>query len=295
MGFHDFDGSVPLITLDYTEVPAITQGFGTDITNVNPYAVINAAGVIQLTPSDDVWIDDQQIIVGNARNIVNAADIFGFWRSMRIRPGMWWTVSRFVRAQVRLEEEWIEGFSRASTITVNGSQYTPNSDNLALLFDGVSYALTPVPPTLPGTEAGTVKTDNEGRFEATFDLPSGVPGGSKPVVVSNITNRGENQFVIGHRRRTTVFETRVIRRIDPVAQSFPVIAPECYTSVDLFFASKDASLPLVVSLQSMQNGYPGRDVLAQAVVQPANVQISNDGSLATHITFDRPALCEADR
>jgi len=146
MGFHDFDGSVPLITLDYTEVPAITQGFGTDITNVNPYAVINAAGVIQLTPSDDVWIDDQQIIVGNARNIVNAADIFGFWRSMRIRPGMWWTVSRFVRAQVRLEEEWIEGFSRASTITVNGSQYTPNSDNLALLFDGVSYALTPVPP-----------------------------------------------------------------------------------------------------------------------------------------------------
>jgi hypothetical protein len=50
-----------LITLNYTERVFIEQKFATRIVNVNPYAIINWIGNIELNPASDTWIEEKMI------------------------------------------------------------------------------------------------------------------------------------------------------------------------------------------------------------------------------------------
>jgi hypothetical protein len=80
--------------------------------------------------------------------------------------------------------------------------------------------------------------------------------------------------------------------IDPLAQSF-YVEPDSgifVTSVDLYFYSRDPELPVTVQLRPMQLGLPTSEVypFGEVVVEPTNVNISGDGSVATRVTFDSP-------
>lgn len=83
---------------------------------------------------------------------------------------------------------------------------------------------------------------------------------------------------------------------DPLAQSFMVEANGgmFMTSIDLYFKTKDNSLPVSVEIRNMVNGYPGQVVLPFSVVtkNPADVNLSQDGSVATTFTFDSPVYLE---
>ncbi|MFQ6087753.1 MAG: hypothetical protein ACE5K0_02480 [Candidatus Methanofastidiosia archaeon] len=64
-------------------------------------------------------------------------------------------------------------------VTVYGSGFGANEENIVLYFDTLPVAPTPVmlepiPPTLSGTIAGSVKADGNGNFTATFSVPSSV-------------------------------------------------------------------------------------------------------------------------
>ena len=59
--------------------------------------------------------------------------------------------------------------------------------------------------------------------------------------------------------RTSTRETRrFVGWIDPLAQSFLVddVGGVFMTSVDLFFGTKDSSIPVSIQIQEMVNGYP---------------------------------------
>ena len=80
--------------------------------------------------------------------------------------------------------------------------------------------------------------------------------------------------------------------IDPLAQSF-YVEPDSgifVTSVDLYFYSRDPELPVTVQLRPMQLGLPTSEVypFSEVVVEPKNVNISNDASIPTRVTFDSP-------
>jgi hypothetical protein len=79
---------------------------------------------------------------------------------------------------------------------------------------------------------------------------------------------------------------------DPLAQSFLVSEPNgiYVTKVDLFFRTKDQQLPVVVQLRPMSNGTPKTEIypFSEVVVNPSEVNISEDGSVATTITFSSP-------
>ena len=80
--------------------------------------------------------------------------------------------------------------------------------------------------------------------------------------------------------------------IDPLAQSF-YIEPDSgifVTSVDLYFYSRDPELPVTVQLRPIQLGLPTSEVypFSEVVVEPKNVNISNDASIPTRVTFDSP-------
>ena len=83
---------------------------------------------------------------------------------------------------------------------------------------------------------------------------------------------------------------------DPLAQSFLCEADGgmFLSSVDVFFETKDTSMPVSVEVRTMVNGYPGQTVLPFSTVthNPSAVNTSADGSVATTFTFDSPVYVE---
>lgn len=86
----------------------------------------------------------------------------------------------------------------------------------------------------------------------------------------------------------------ILNRLDPVAQSFVVEEPTYITKVDLFFQSKDSTIPVFLQIRKMENNNPSKDVLpfSATVIPAADVQISADASLATTVTFDSPIFVD---
>jgi len=79
---------------------------------------------------------------------------------------------------------------------------------------------------------------------------------------------------------------------DPLAQSFMPVASggEYITKIDTFFQGKDSTLPVTIQIREMSNGYPTNKVLPFATksLEPSEVSISEDASVATTVTFDEP-------
>jgi len=83
-----------------------------------------------------------------------------------------------------------------------------------------------------------------------------------------------------------------MRVLDPLAQSFYVEQESgiFVTSVDLYFYSSDPELPLTVQLRPMNLGLPTQEIypFSEVVLEPDEVQISDDASVPTRVTFDSP-------
>jgi len=64
------------------------------------------------------------------------------------------------------------------------------------------------------------------------------------------------------------------------------------TSVDIFFAEKDSSLPVILELVNTLGEKPGRKILPFSAVtkNPGDITTSTDGSTATTFTFESPVF-----
>lgn len=153
---------------------------------------------------------------------------------------------------------------------------------------------TPPPPVRITTGTKTYKVTSS---------PTNSPGlpGSNSVSTAEVNYLSQgtvNTFL----RTTTTFVTQYY---DPLAQSFTVggniDAPNAnipdedrdgafITAVDLFFASKDPdNAPVRVEVRTMELGTPTMTVLGNPVIlKPSDVNVSNDASVATKVTFDYP-------
>lgn len=81
----------------------------------------------------------------------------------------------------------------------------------------------------------------------------------------------------------------------PIAQSFFIdeIGGIYCTKVDLFFASKDSSFPVTLSIRPMVNGYPSSQEIipgTQVVVPGSSVNTSADATSATTFEFTEPVF-----
>ena len=99
----------------------------------------------------------------------------------------------------------------------------------------------------------------------------------------------------GNTRGTTRWRWR--NNGDPLAQSFRVEDAEgvFVTKLDAFFATKDdADLPVLLSIRSMSNGTPTEKIvpLSEVALDPSEVNLSADGSVATTFEFKAPIYLE---
>ena len=91
--------------------------------------------------------------------------------------------------------------------------------------------------------------------------------------------------------------------LDPLAQAFYVGSDGLsgadgvfVTSLDLYFQTKDAVQGVTIDIRQMQNGIPTASVIPYSTVNilAASVNISNDASTATTITFKAPIFLKAN-
>ena len=93
--------------------------------------------------------------------------------------------------------------------------------------------------------------------------------------------------------------TRIVRDdsgpwFDPICQSFMVDQKDgiFVTSVDLFFRTKSATMPVNVQIRTMVNGYPTSEIVpfAEVSVPAANITTSEDALSASTFTFPSPVF-----
>ena len=82
---------------------------------------------------------------------------------------------------------------------------------------------------------------------------------------------------------------------DPLAQSFNVTEyPGIFmTSVDMFFYTKSNSIPVEVRIVPVENGYPTKRTIASKILEPSQVNTSDNGTVATNFEFDFPVYLAA--
>lgn len=99
---------------------------------------------------------------------------------------------------------------------------------------------------------------------------------------------------------STSFTDRTVRQtrwVDPLAQSFEVTdRPGIFISkIDVFFRTKDQrNLPVTMQIRTMQTGLPTQEILpfGEVILDPSEVNVSDDGLVATTFTFPSPVYCE---
>ncbi|MHB8123835.1 MAG: hypothetical protein ACYDG4_17055 [Desulfuromonadaceae bacterium] len=210
-------------------------------------------------------------------------------------------------------------YIRPIRISVTASLLKPNTKMYAF-FDGIDVNQYFTPSG--GALGGQLITDSNGTLRATFDVPPMTfATGDRDLLIIDYSNFSASDVVgvasvkaratfssLGTLQTYQTTETTVITttiqspppNYDPLAQSFFTYGVQggCFlTSVDLFFLSKDDSLPVWVEVREMVNGYPGPRLIdnsAKSIVNSADVVLSDNGTVATKFRFEKLLYLKQD-
>ena len=213
----------------------------------------------------------------------------------------------------------IVGKSSGAVATVSSiNLFSDNWGDLLGAFFFRDANTTPKPPTLFATGKKTFRvtaapegtipvpgstdhaSDASGTFTGTGIIQTQVqsnvsvrnpppPSGTRP---SEITTRTNLDYKIDK-------EKYVAPHRDPLAQSFTVDETGAFlTSFDVFFRSKDDKAKLFVELRYVELGTPTKYLVqdyAQIAVNPNNINVSDDASVATTLSFPSPIYLEPEQ
>lgn len=273
-------------SLGYTEVSLASQMMATGTINVNEYMAFTGIPFMRVVPEKDNWVDTTT--TQKTQETLVTHQLVGWWKPDEVKQ---------IGVTNQVYED-IVPYARQIDLEVYGEDYPADADNLTATIDGITVTLTPMDTTRVGTTAGTIKANADGTFHCKFTVPAGLRWGARQVVIGNPVATGNTIFTskgINRRITQTVMTQRIhYNTVDPVAQSFQLAEDRFVTGVDLYFSSKDSVLGITVQLREMENGYPTNKVLSEVRVPASQVNISADGTVATPVKFERPALCARD-
>jgi hypothetical protein len=166
-----------------------------------------------------------------------------------------------------------------------GSFVIPRNDILKFKTGTRTFKLTDSPTN--NSNDGTETTFAEAQFTA-----SGLIESVEKEIISTKVPSLVTTELNGSR---TIVDTSVdtsVEYIDPLAQTFLIDTEGgifC-KSLTLFFRTKDPSIAVRASIRSVVNGQPTQRIVpgADKVIYPSQVNISEDASAATTVTFDHP-------
>jgi hypothetical protein len=174
------------------------------------------------------------------------------------------------------------------------------SEGTNTIFDNIRAVPPPPPPPPPSFGGGgggrpapprtTVPPPRRGN-----DLAVGMAWASRnniPVASSPFRQQVARDFGITGIRWQGTYR-------DPLAQTFNVQDERgvFLTKVDIFFSSKDENIPITCQIREVQLGTPTSVILpySEVDVDPKNVNVSTDGSVATTFEFESPVYLEGQK
>lgn len=271
---HAKENGNALITLDYTLTPVIEQLARTGSMKINPYqafepvparVTLNPA-VDQFTVTNTTWASDvtERLVIGSGvlEQVVE--------------------IRRSEQVLVSSSEE--VQFLRSLNVAYRVEGFGPGEALAQLRFDGIGI----------GQPAGTA-ANASGLLTGSFQIPQAIPAGAKLVEFlgaggsyGSATYVGRGQIVTETRRRIL---TTVVRRWDPLAQTFTLPERRTIGGLELWFTAKGGAAPVIVQIRETQVGIPTTTVLTEGRLLASDIK--TDGN-PTRITLD-PVALEANR
>lgn len=267
---HAKDNGNALLTLDYTLTPVVEQLARTGSMKINPYqafepvparVTLNPA-VDQFTVTNTTWSSDvtERLITGS---------------------GVLEQVVETRRSEQVLASSSEEvQFLRSLSVAYRVEGFGPSEALAALRFDGIGLS----------QPAGTA-ANASGLLTGSFQIPPAIPAGAKLVEFlgaggsyGSATYVGRGQIVTETRRRIL---TTVVRRWDPLAQTFTLPERRTIGGLELWFTTKGGSAPVIVQIRETQVGIPTTTVLTEGRLLASDIK--TDGN-PTRITLDPVAL-----
>lgn len=308
-----------LLTSAYTEITLLSQSLATGSLRVNSYNAFPKLPDVKLNPSTDNWVDTSTITIQGTntsrtvtlrrwwyhKNESWAAEEKALWQSYGYADGgssLGWNngLVETTRSIVTSVIDTAITYMRQIKVTVTGSNFAANQDNIVCTFDGKQVSLTPTKTSYKGTASGSLKADSQGVTSGYFTVPANTPCGTKAVnlYASNLpTYVGTTNYTAQGTSRVTTKkvwkETVTLQASDPLAQSFQFETDQFLTGVGVYFKDKDTTEPITVQVRNMVNGYPGTTVYASKVIQPGSINYNESALSETKINFDDPVYCEA--
>ena len=137
------------------------------------------------------------------------------------------------------------------------------------------------------TGTGHIHTETTNTVQVRNPPP---PNGTRPSEISFVTNTVHRKE-LGEKFRAP--------HRDPLAQSFTVDETGAFlTSFDVYFASKDDKAKLFVELREVELGTPTSFLVqdyTQVAINPNNINVSDDASIPTTISFSSPVFLEPEK
>lgn len=228
------------------------------------------------------------------------------------------TDTRVVTSRDLSSQESIQ-FIRAQTITLTLVDARPNT-KMHVFFGNTDVTHL---CGLENNEVGTdLVTDTIGQAVIKFNLPGGTFNTGYHEIVVTDTNTLDNLSITGsvfgsakgsftgngvleifqNVNTTITTVTRTVQvNLDPLAQSFftyGVNGGMFLSSVEVYFQTKDDTLPVRCEIRKMINGYPSlveaSSLNLVSVKDPADIVTSDNASVATKFTFDPPIYLTED-
>lgn len=177
---------------------------------------------------------------------------------------------------------------------IEGSFIIPNFPNNRFRTGSRAVKLTdsPTNTTADTTTSAEVLYTASGIVETKENvvLSTRVPRLERTTLDDSRTVLSRETRTTGTSTSTTV-EGRFVRFVDPLAQTFIIEEPggAFITSIDLYVQQK-ADVPIFIQIRTVENGIPTGVVvpLAEATVNAADINVSQDASVATRFTFPAP-------
>lgn len=143
----------------------------------------------------------------------------------------------------------------------------------------------------------TIQANASGVLTGKFTIPANIPAGSKRVQFSGAGgSNGEAVFVgsgtiTNELRRAVTTQTSTFwwAAVDPLAQTFTVNETCQIGAVDLWFAAKGTK-NVLVQIRETQNGFPTKNVLAEKILAPADINTTSH----TRAAFQSPVQLVAN-
>ena len=205
-------------------------------------------------------------------------------------------------------------FIRSRTLTFSAVGLKPYT-RVYPFFDGKT-ATAGVTPT-GGTLGGALTTNAAGSVSGTFAITLGAyyTGSNIFLLTDNVNgtrtaettgcqttykvqgladpslNLATPLALVDATSSQSVSQNQPQTKIYPLAQTFYIDGknyPEgiFLSKADLFFATKDSTLPLTVQIRDTSNGYPSpTNILSTVTISAASVNTSTTGTVATTVTF----------